>query len=196
MPKLEHFYTLNIYGVFTQRSICLEEISSNLHMSLESSDAVLAENIVRSLHLKWVDLQCCYNAGPLAAAEIQSHFESLEELNLSQCFSISSAHLLAILQQLCRVRALVTMMESSKAYPETPVFSAMGMLAATEEWGSTSLVKFVCMIRVLRTNDDVVSLRREEAWVSTAVEHSHNMQCRVYRLLAGQTKLEALVLGH
>ena len=139
MPKLEHIYTPNIYGFFTQRSICLEEISSNLHTSLESTDAVLAENIVRSPYLKWVDLQCCYNAGPLAAAAIQSHFESLEELNLSQCSSISSTHLLAILQQSCRVRVLVTMMESSKGYPEMPVFSAMGMLAASgarRRWSS------------------------------------------------------------
>ena len=52
------------------------------------------------------------------------------------------------------------------------------------------------MIRVPRTNDDMVSLRHEEAWVSPVVGHSRNMQCRVYRLLARQTKLEALALGH
>ncbi|KAF9208516.1 hypothetical protein BGZ59_010607, partial [Podila verticillata] len=196
VPKLERFYTPNIYEVLTQRAICLEEISSDLHTGLDTSDAVLAENIVHSPRLKRIDIQCCYNAAPLTAAAIQSHFESLEELNLSHCSGITSTHLLAILQQLRRLRVLVTMMEPGNAYPETPFLSATEMLEATEEWGSTSLVKFVCMIRVPRTNDDVVSLRREEAWVSPTVKHSHNVKRQVYRLLARQTKLEALILGH
>lgn len=69
-------------------------------------------------------------------------------------------------------------------------------LPVMEDWASKSLVKFVFMIWVPRLDADVSWIGRREEFAGPTVEHSHNVQRQVYRLLARQTKLEVLDLGH
>lgn len=183
-----------IRKAFSRVGFFLEKLETfNLDDGTASSDDEIAEYIRLSAHWRLIHLQNRNSVGPLTAAAILDNCECLQSLHLAGCGLLSSADIQSILSKATCLKNFMAFSYSDTMIDQDPFISAADFIAL--DWGSLSLEKFNCKIKVPRPDHDTHEVE-ESLSRSGSIAASRVIQRQVYQKLAAQTSLRTLQLGH